>query len=401
MTHCPSVTPFALVPGPLDVRTRNAVSTPAQGMPFAGRARMRVSICLAALLLVMAPTVSHAQRQAVRAPQGPAWDALRAGDHDTAAREFGRAVRNDPTNPLNYFGLGVAQHGLGLEDQAQRALRKALELEPRFAAAALVLGQIQYAEGDLDGAIATYTRAMKTSGPQPEMQKLLDQWKREADVHGSMETGAGGRFALQFDGPEERALADRVSRVLESAYWDIGRRLNAYPSRTIPVILYTDQHFADITRSPTWAAGIYDGRIRLAVGDALKSPGALDRVVIHEFAHAVVHDLAPRGVPAWLHEGLAVNFEPGDQRWVNQVLADQELVPLAELEAGFTGLSSSQAVLAYAESAAAARVIMDRIGPNLPSFLASLGSAANVDAALATFGFTIADVERAIKRRSQ
>ena len=162
--------------------------------------------------------------------------------------------------------------------------------------------------------------------------------------------------------------------------------------------MYTQQHFTEVTRSPDWAAGAYDGRIRMAVDGALNNRAALDRVVVHELAHAMVHNLAPRGIPAWLHEGLAVNFEPGEKPWVQQTLAESAaLIPLDSLQAGFADLNANEAQVAYAESAVAAGIIMKRLGPNLPAFLQSLESTDSVDSGLGSFGFTVADMERSIR----
>ena len=277
-----------------------------------------------------------------------------------------------------------------------------MELEPRLTPAAALLGEIIYASGDVDGAIAVYERALKVGRSVPTMEQQLERWRAEASLHAGFQQGGDGRFSVLFEGPAEQALATRVHRVLEAAYWRIGHRLNLYPSETIPVILYTQQQFQDITRSPDWAAGVYDGRIRLAVGSALRTPDALDRVVVHEFTHAIVHALAPRGVPAWLHEGLAVHFDGSDQAWVDATLARAtRVIPLAALEDGFTGLDAASADLAYAESAAAARVVVNRLGPNLSALLQSIGSADSVDTALAVFGFTTADLDTAIRARAR
>jgi tetratricopeptide (TPR) repeat protein len=347
------------------------------------------------LSLVLIPVNSTAQQAA---PQDPAWVALREGDHQKAARLFRHAIAAHPSDPLPHLGAGIAAHRLGDEVQAEISLKRALTLEPRLTPASALLGQIVYAGGDLDGAIAIYERALKAAPTELGMKEQLERWRKESRLHAGFEQGGDGRFSLLFEGPEERRLAERVGRVLETAYWDIGRRLNAYPNRTIPVILYTQEQFSDITRSPDWAVGTYDGRIRLAVRDALKNPAALDRVVVHELAHAIVHYLAPRGIPTWLHEGLAVNFEPGEKRWIEETLGTSErLVPLASLEHGFTGLNDEAAGIAYAESAAATRVIMKRLGPNLSVFLQSLESVDSVDSALVSFGFTTADLERSIR----
>jgi len=296
----------------------------------------------------------------------------------------------------------MALHAQGRSSEARVSLERALELEPRLTPAAVLLGQIIYASGDVDGAIAVYDRALKIARDFPEMQQQLERWRAESALHAGFQQGGDGRFSVLFEGPAEQALATRVHKVLEAAYWRIGQRLNAYPGETIPVILYTQQQFQDITRSPDWAAGSYDGRIRLAVGSALRTPDALDRVVVHEFVHAAVHSLAPRGVPAWLHEGLAVHFEGGDHAWVDATLARApRTIPLAALESGFTGLDAATADLAYAESAAAARIIVNRVGPNLSALLQSIGSTDSLDSAFAVFGFTTADLDTAIRARAR
>jgi tetratricopeptide (TPR) repeat protein len=363
------------------------------------RAAIPCSIFVLVLAFAIVPRSVSAQSSV---PGDPAWAALKAGDADKALRLFRRSLQATPGDPVLLLGSGIAAHLLGDDPQAEVALRKALKIEPRLTPASALLGRIVYDSGNLDDAIAIYDRALKGVSGEPEMREQLGRWQKEAKLHAGFEQGGNGRFAIMFEGPEERALADHISRVLERAYWEIGRRLNAYPNRTIAVMLYTQQQFTDITRSPDWAAGSYDGRIRLAVRGALNDRAALDRVVVHELAHAVLHTLAPRGIPAWLHEGLAVNFEPGEKPWVNETLRQSAAtIPLDALRAGFNGLADDEVQLAYAESAAAAGVIMKRLGPNLPAFLQSLESVDSVDMGLVSFGFTTADVERSLRAQAR
>jgi hypothetical protein len=364
--------------------------------------RLPAVVLLVALACPGAGFAQSAAREANRGPSGPAWEALSAENYDLAAQEFRAALVRRPSDPLLYFGLGLAVSALGRSDDAREPLSRAIELEPRLTAAAALLGQIVYRAGDLEGAIAIYERALKAGRGSADMHALLERWRNEATVHSGLEEKRAGRFNLMFEGPEERQLADRVHRTLESAYWQIGRRLNAYPGDAIQVLLYTEQHFRDITRSPTWSAGVYDGRIRIAVGDALRSPEALDRVVVHELAHAMVQQLAPVGVPAWLHEGLAVHFEGGDERWFDETLnTPARLVPLSSLVQGFGRLDEEAALLAYAESAAAAAALINRLGPNLSAFLQSLGGVSSFDDAAAPFGFTAANLESSVRARAR
>ena len=192
--------------------------------------------------------------------QGPGWDALRAGDHEQARQEFQRALTSRPSDAL-LLGLGVAAHQLGDDVEARRVLTRALAVEPRLTPATALLGEIVYASGDLAGAIALYERGLRGPRASAMLKPRLDEWRAEANLHAGFEARDAGRFTLLVEGPEERRVADRVHRVLEAAYARIGGRLNAFPDAAIPVILYTQQRFQDVTRSPQWAAGLYDGRI--------------------------------------------------------------------------------------------------------------------------------------------
>jgi hypothetical protein len=147
-------------------------------------------------------------------------------------------------------------------------------------------------------------------------------------------------------------------------YWRVGTALYTFPDRVITVVLYTEQQFIDTTRSPSWAAGAYDGRIRIPMRGALDQGSVeLERVLTHELTHVIIHAIAPRAVPTWLDEGLAVMFEPDGSRWAQSTLdASNVRIPLADLASSFETLSANQARTAYAESADAARQLFDRIG---------------------------------------
>jgi len=139
--------------------------------------------------------------------------------------------------------------------------------------------------------------------------------------------------------------------------------LSFFPSAPITIVLHTEEQFRDITRAPGWAAGSFDGTIRVPVRNALERPGELERVLAHEFTHALVWSLAPRGVPTWLNEGLAVVFEGENLDWARrQLQAARERFALADLHAPFSALTTEQAAVAYAESGLAAQALIDLIG---------------------------------------
>ncbi len=284
-----------------------------------------------------------------------------------------------------HFGAASAAYALGQRGAALASLKKAVELNPEFVEALTVLAQVAYESGDSSLAIRSIEKAAALRPRDRRLTDMLERWRHESSVHNSYLEKPAGHFRILYEGGTQQSIGDRVARVLESEYSRIGRTLNSYPSETLTVILYTNREFQDITRSPSWATGGYDGRIRVAVGGALR-PDDLDRVVTHELVHAIVASAAPRRVPAWLNEGLATYLESSDRSWVPGVLHRAgTVVPLADLANGFSGLDEQQALVAYAESAVAAEILCAKLGSNIGGFLQMVGNGSAVDDALLAF----------------
>jgi tetratricopeptide (TPR) repeat protein len=359
-------------------------------------------LVLAVVIFLVIPPARHgtAVAQTRDLPAPDAWAALERGDAAKAASLFRETLERDPYNHLLHFGAGYAAFALGRHDAAISALKKALAYDPKFAPAAVLLAQVAYAAADLDLAIQSMEKARALAPGEPYILQQLEQWKKEASVHGQLAERAGVRFRVLFEGGTHQALGDRVADLLESAYWRVGNTLNSYPGETLTVLLYTNRQFQDITRAPAWAGGRYDGRIRLAVGGAMRAPDVLERVVVHELVHAMIANIAPRNVPAWVHEGLASVLESDDRTWVQTALArTREIFPLDDLAGGFSDLDGHQALVAYAESAVAADLLRERLGLSLGSFLEMLGSGYTVDQALSNFDVQPEDFYEEWRRR--
>jgi hypothetical protein len=293
------------------------------------------------------------------------WDAIRAGKTHEAARFFQEAMALDAQDATLFLGAGLAAHLNGREKDARGALQEALRLDPKLTAASVLLGEIAYRAGDLDSAMRTYEAALAFEPAQSgvQLRTRLEAWRKEATLHAGFQKNLTPHFTVLFEGPAEQRLAAHAIEVLEAAYWRICTELLAYPPEVITVILYTDEQFRDITRSPDWAAGLYDGKIRVPMRGALDDPRRLEKVLTHEFTHALVQSVASRGVPTWLNEGLAVFFEPGDLRWAEAVVRKAPApLPLSGLHGEFRRLPVDRVPLAYAESALAVQAMMKRSG---------------------------------------
>jgi hypothetical protein len=207
--------------------------------------------------------------------------------------------------------------------------------------------------------LALPARAQRPGDPNDAQ----DRRAKDEEIQRTFFQSQSAHFSILFEGPRDYELASRALEVLEDAYFRIGTALYTFPDQPITVVLYTQEQFRDITRAPTWAAGAYDGRIRVPLRGALAQPDELVRVLSHELAHAMIQSIAPRGVPLWLNEGLAVTFEPHGGEWADAELGrDPARIPLEGLARGFSQFSGAQARLAYAQSAVIARTLIDEAG---------------------------------------
>jgi tetratricopeptide (TPR) repeat protein len=303
------------------------------------------------------------QRAAAVVSARPAWEALNAGRVREAAAAFDDLLRQYPTDPQVLLGAGVAAHQLGDRDAARRHLVDALRHDPALTPASLLLGDVLYATGDLASAIATYEAAFAQAPDHKLLRSRLEAWRKELALHDRFSQKLGDHFTVLFEGPAEEDLARTAVQILEAAYWRIGSALNTYPAEVITVVLYTREQFRDITQSPDWAGGAFDGRIRVPVQGALARAREFERVLTHEFVHALVRPRAPRGAPQWLNEGLAMHFDGTDVTAMQGRLEAAASVPdLRRLEGSFAGLDRADALLAYAKSAAAVKALLDEAG---------------------------------------
>src|SRR2546428_10538218 len=240
------------------------------------------------------------------------WEAIRAGQIAEAARLFHDAIAENAHDATFFLGAGLAAHLQGQEMEARTALEAAVRLNPKLTAASLLLGDISYRLGDLETAVRTYETALEVEPNNAHIRERLESWRKEAALHNRFQQSLSPHFTVLFEGPAEQRLAAAAVDALEAAYWRIGTALLAYPSGILTVVLYTDEQFRDITRSPAWAGGVFDGKIRVPMRGALNDPKQLEKVLAHEFTHALVKSMAPRGVPTWLEEGLAGVVGKGD-----------------------------------------------------------------------------------------
>ncbi len=310
------------------------------------------------------------------------------GNFSKARTYFEAALRFDSKNPtiLNYYAALLVRTGNAAEalPYAERAVRAA----PDSPDALTVLGYVQFAADRTPDAIRTWKHSLVLR-PDAMVQKYLEKAQRDSTAEADFTQHESSHFTLRYEGKRTPdALRSQLVVTLESEYDDLVRELGIAPRNNIPVVLYTEQSFFDVTQAPSWSGAVYDGKLRIPINGLTSVTPELARVLKHELAHSFISQLSGGRCPQWLNEGIAQAVEPKRVSH-GQLLADlfrtQREIPLNALEGTFVQFSSAQASMAYEESLAAVQYISDTYGmSDLQRILERLGQGSSTEAALRT-----------------
>jgi tetratricopeptide (TPR) repeat protein len=297
-------------------------------------------------------------------------------------------------------GLGYAHYRVGSAEQARTNLERALDQGAGDAETYLTLGRIHLDRHDQTKALAMLEKAVEAGADQPGLDDTIARLKRDAEAEADYHSLRSSHFVIKIEGREDTEAARTVLNALEDAYRRVGARFAYYPLERLEVVLYPDQTFREVTGSPHWSGGIYDGRIKMPIGGLARGSERLARTVRHEYAHAAIVTLSKGKTPVWLNEGLAqVAEETGDEGRINRLrmaVADGTVMSLTDLEGGFTRFDRDQASLAYSQAYFAAKWLLDHKGGyNVRRLLEAMATADSTDAAFrSALGMPYADVER-------
>jgi DNA-binding winged helix-turn-helix (wHTH) protein/Tfp pilus assembly protein PilF len=154
-------------------RFTGAVAPPAAVNPVPMRSVPRAIWILAALALALTAGLAVlAIGRQVEAPDPRAeeeylagrfaWNRRTRGDFQVAAAHFRRALAIDPEFAAAWSGLGDSLNLQGQADEGEKAARRALELDPSLAEAHATLGNVQlFRDWDLDAAERSFERAIE------------------------------------------------------------------------------------------------------------------------------------------------------------------------------------------------------------------------------------------------
>jgi tetratricopeptide (TPR) repeat protein len=307
------------------------------------------------------------------------------GDIAAALAHAERALSLQPAQAtllLNvaYLHLRRSEYTAAL-DLVEHARRVA----PDSPEAAKLAGWADYGLSRLPQAIAEWKRAQQLR-PDDEVGRALEKAERDAEVETNFREGESAHFALRYSGGAAPDLARGILGELENSFQVISSLLNYTPAEPIAVVLYTDQDFADITRAPSWAGALNDGRIRIPVQGLLTVTPQLARVLRHELGHSFISQKTHGNCAVWLQEGIAEWLEGarvGDDAAALVAMYDRRDDPsLAALEGSWLNLPNESAHIAYAWSLAVVEgIVQAGTSVDLERLLDGLAAGSSTEAA--------------------
>jgi tetratricopeptide (TPR) repeat protein len=309
------------------------------------------------------------------------------GNFAKARPYFDSALRADAQNPtiLNYYAALLVRTGNAPQalSYAERAVRSA----PESPDALDILGYAQFSADRGKDAIQTWKRSLVLR-PDPVIQQFVERAEREAKIEANFSERESSHFTLRYQGKQTSESFRRdVLATLEGEYDELVRDFGVSPRNNIPVILYADQSFFDVTQAPSWTGAVNDGKLRIPVQGLTSMNSELARILKHELAHSFINQLSNGRCPQWLHEGIAQAIEPktlsGNGRRLAEFFAGQHEIPYNALEGSFLQFSGPEATLAYDQSLAAVEYILDTYGmSDVRRILERLGEGSSTEAAL-------------------
>lgn len=229
-----------------------------------------------------------------------------------------------------------------------------------LAEALVRFARAEHEEGRLESAVEHLARAITVGTGRSDiavLRRILERWRKELELGRDDWTEGSSRFELTYDTDRADILhrSHEVLEHLELSYDDLVRWFGADPlagGPAVRVVLYDPEDFDRLTGLGDWAAGVFDGVVRVSVRDLARGQ-AWREVLVHELVHAFVQAAAGPGVPGWLNEGLAQLLEgrPGELARRREQLQGVELFPLERLEGSLAGWQDPAAIArAYTQS---------------------------------------------------
>ena len=219
-------------------------------------------------------------------------------------------------------------------DLARDALNDALKYDKANGFAYELLGDIDNMQEKLADAKKNYEIAYNLN-PRESTKEKIEKLNGERKASKNLATYNEQHFIIKYNKKSDQDKGFELRELLRTTYARISKDFGYYFNHQVVVILYDPAEFKKIEGLPHWAAGMYDGKVRMPMNPGGFADLDVRALTTHEVTHAFVAGMSGNRAPAWINEGLAQHEEnkikPVEMIVFESAIKTSALMPLIEL----------------------------------------------------------------------
>lgn len=242
-----------------------------------------------------------------------AYAARQSRNFEEAVKLVQSAIHEDPQNAQHYALAGDIYYDTQDLTEAKKAWKKAMTLNPRLEVVREKMVRLMI-EKDVEEKMDEVSESIFEIRVNKDGEGKREGFSTRPEVspqprsnnNDSPQPRSNNNGSLRASEASREETGDEIMAYLKTAYETIGSDFDYYPRHKIVVLLYSPEDFRRVREVPDFVAGLYDGKIRIPVSSAPRDDTAeLERIIRHEYTHALVFDITKGKCPLFLNEGLA------------------------------------------------------------------------------------------------
>ncbi len=177
--------------------------------------------------------------------------------------------------------------------------------------ALVILGEAYYHRGNFNLAITTLNAAQSIKASNDVATFLQKIENDKVLENGYVLSKPSPHFVIRSSKSKLAEVEKILNPLLERSFRDLTQVFDFFTETPITIVVYDPKKRSMAVRmgSPSWAAGVYDGEIRIPYAETLRAEYKLETLLRHELSHLFLDALTHNSVPTWFNEGLAQYFE--------------------------------------------------------------------------------------------
>jgi len=312
---------------------------------------------------------------------------LAEGKNEPAVASLRTADQLEPGNPIIRRNLSIAlgrvavEGGKG-EKEAFALLGESLTFWPENPESLDYMANLHFRNARYGQALEYAEKLRGIFPDRPDLDAFIKHLKERALRVKGMAAEEGDRFRLLYSGERKLEFEGEILTVLQTEIDALTVALGIFPEDPVDVLILTGDLGERSEPVYHFVTGLYDGQIRLYVGDGIGDRERFVETVRHEMVHALLHHISD-DIPGWVHEGIAqkVGEEPSEERiritrqYIREALAHGYGVDFESLDESFIIMGDEERSRAYATSLLFMDWLEKRFGEGfIPRFVSEIAS---------------------------